>query len=284
MRALAKCIMSGRWQAIIIAFLGFPILSPAAVALVTLRRGALDGAWLLAALLFPSLLFLLVMEEGWLAWLCASIGYSVLIYLAALLIKLYGSWSLCLVLVSAIAMLGAHIVGWSIDLRQDLLGMADLTQMAESERLQFEKLVDLLLEEKVLIPGTALVLAYGVITSLLLARWWQALLYKPGGFREEFHNLRIEPKLVLFSVVLGLALMYVADSGGGMLVFMPPLVVAGLGYGHWWSSQMKMPWVLWVLYVGILVPQWTAMIMMMVMTIGMLDSILDLRKRINDMR
>jgi len=29
------------------------------------------------------------------------------------------------------------------------------------------------------------------VASLLLGRWWQALLYNPGGFRAEFHELRL---------------------------------------------------------------------------------------------
>jgi len=30
-----------------------------------------------------------------------------------------------------------------------------------------------------------------VLLCLLLGRWWQAVLYNPGGFREEFHSLRL---------------------------------------------------------------------------------------------
>lgn len=30
------------------------------------------------------------------------------------------------------------------------------------------------------------------VASLFLGRWWQALLYNPGGFRAEFHELRLE--------------------------------------------------------------------------------------------
>ena len=41
-----------------------------------------------------------------------------------------------------------------------------------------------------------------VLGSLLLARWWQALLYNPGGFREEFHELRLGRNLGGVSVVL----------------------------------------------------------------------------------
>jgi len=29
-----------------------------------------------------------------------------------------------------------------------------------------------------------------LVAALILARWWQAVLFNPGGFREEFHKLR----------------------------------------------------------------------------------------------
>mgnify|MGYP007113695048 CR=1 FL=1 len=43
----------------------------------------------------------------------------------------------------------------------------------------------------VLAAGMFLQLVFG----LLLGRWWQALLYNPGGFRSEFHQLRLYPAL-----------------------------------------------------------------------------------------
>jgi len=33
------------------------------------------------------------------------------------------------------------------------------------------------------------------VSLLILARWLQAALYNPGGFRKEFHSLRIEQKV-----------------------------------------------------------------------------------------
>lgn len=35
------------------------------------------------------------------------------------------------------------------------------------------------------------VLVLGSVAAVLLARWWQALLYRPDGFRREFHALRL---------------------------------------------------------------------------------------------
>lgn len=56
-----------------------------------------------------------------------------------------------------------------------------------------------------------------VLLCLLLGRWWQALLYNPGGFREEFHSLR----LTRWFAVLVLALVV-----GSMVT--PPGIVSDL--------------------------------------------------------
>ena len=50
-----------------------------------------------------------------------------------------------------------------------------------------------------------------LITTLLLARWWQSLLFNPGGFRKEFYSLRL-PSSLLYPTLLGLlALLLVPD-------------------------------------------------------------------------
>ena len=42
-----------------------------------------------------------------------------------------------------------------------------------------------------------------LIATLLLARWWQAALFNPGGFRKEFYALRL-PRVLVFPTLLGL--------------------------------------------------------------------------------
>jgi hypothetical protein len=49
--------------------------------------------------------------------------------------------------------------------------------------------------------------AAGIILNcaicLFLGRWWQALLYNPGGFQQEFHNLRLHNAFAIFTAVVG---------------------------------------------------------------------------------
>ena len=75
MRGLAEFIMRGRWQALAVAVVGagsllFGWLSAAAIALVTLRKGVIDGSWLVLWALLPALLA---------AWMSGDIGSVVLL-------------------------------------------------------------------------------------------------------------------------------------------------------------------------------------------------------------
>jgi hypothetical protein len=45
-----------------------------------------------------------------------------------------------------------------------------------------------------------------VLLSLLMGRWWQAVLFNPGGFRTEFHELRLgQPMAIGALLVFGVA-------------------------------------------------------------------------------
>ena len=76
-----------------------------------------------------------------------------------------------------------------------------------------------------------------VLLSLCLARWWQALAFNPGGFQQEFHQLRLSKLSALFSV-LGLALL--ANSANYAVwawLFVVPIVVAGFALIHGLIAQ-----------------------------------------------
>jgi hypothetical protein len=87
---------------------------------------------------------------------------------------------------------------------------------------------------------TGLLLAIVMLSvtgCLILARWWQALLYNPGGFREEFHALRLgKPSALLLGAVVllgmftegGLRAMALDALPVTLLVFLFP----GLGLMH----------------------------------------------------
>jgi len=87
MRALAEFIMRGRLQAGTIAVLGYiiPLLTPATLALVTLRKGAFEGTVILLFGLFPALLSLMLADGSsvvvWITLLSLVVVYIPALYL-----------------------------------------------------------------------------------------------------------------------------------------------------------------------------------------------------------
>jgi hypothetical protein len=71
------------------------------------------------------------------------------------------------------------------------------------------------------------------VLCLLLARWWQAALFNPGGFGEEFRDLFLPPAAtaLLLIVALALAAMGVQYRAWSMICLVP-LSFAGLALIH----------------------------------------------------
>ena len=86
-------------------------------------------------------------------------------------------------------------------------------QYAPSERAleQFEQAYQFT------IPLLPAIIASGFVVSLiitlLLARWWQSMLFNPGGFREEFHALRML-RVMVFPTLGGLLALLLLPAPG----------------------------------------------------------------------
>lgn len=77
----------------------------------------------------------------------------------------------------------------------------------------------------------------GVMTSLFIGRWWQAMLYNPGGFRAEFQRLRIGRQFSLFAAVVVAIMMMGPEAAARMasdtlIVLMATYLFAGLALAH----------------------------------------------------
>jgi len=280
MRGLAEFIMRGRWQALAVAVLGagsllFGWLSAAAVALVTLRKGVGEGGWLVFWALLPA---------GLAAWMSGDIGSVVL---------LLGTFSLAVVLritVSlAMAVLASVVLGAAGGAGLLLFSGEFLEQLV----LIFSELIgnleanlaeggDVLTLDRPTPSQVAGILAAGnavtAVLSLLLARYWQALLYNPGGFKAEFHRLRLPVGATLgigcVAVVIWLQEPWIS---GWALVWAVPLMFVGFALVHAWvaktqrgSGSLVVFYVMWLFFdpaKGLL------------MGLVMADALLDFRRR-----
>jgi len=266
MRFLATYIMRGRLQAMFVAALSgslatllwvlVPLSLPlswasaAVVGLVTLVQGpfegllAVIGAAVLAGVLFtlgvgtPAPAFGLVLALWLPAWLVAHF------------VRLSGSLSLGLLAVAGVGVLivlGVYlVVGDPTPLlhefvKQDILAAADQSANNANQE-QLKAAMDQLLVPTLtgrLVAGTMI----GWIISLLLARWWQAQLVRPEGFRREFHGLRLGRSAAVAAVLLMVA--PVVIPGGALVaknlawVVGVPFLMQGLAVVHGSLAQQR---------------------------------------------
>ena len=296
MRLLASFVMQGRSQAVmaigVIALLSllFPplsVVSSAAVALVTLRRGLLDGlVVMLLAAAACALLALLVQIDVF-----SVVGFTLLLWLPvwvlALLLRSHGSLALTitvallfglLVIVVYYAQFNDPIVEWR-RLLEPVLQSFNQAQTIEPEQQKI--LLDVLSHWMTGLMAAGFFLQ--LMVSLLLARWWQSLLYNPGGFRSEFHQLRLPRTLALLTV--GVIAMLLLDTGIGspMLDYLAMLLITayllqGLALAHGLRTQLgaNSGWlVAMYILLFIAVPH----MVITLATAGIADAWLDLRSR-----
>ena len=238
MKNLAQFVMRGRRQALLVVLIGastlmFSWISAAVVALVILRQGVAQGVWLLFWALLPAGTLLFIFGDS--GPLATLVGTSVLA------VVLRSTVSLSLTLLASVVLgglTGLAIVAFGGEtLEQMVVFFAEfLTNLEQQIATGGEGAEAIVLQRPsaLQIAGMlGLVNALASVLCLLLARWWQAALYNPGGFGQEFKALQLSPAVTLVLVLPALAL---AASGLDLrtwaVIFALPLTFAGLALVH----------------------------------------------------
>ena len=252
MRALAAYLMRGRIQAIfvtatcaVLALLLPPLsyLSGAGVALVTLRLGSREGVLVMlgAGLALGLLAFAALGNPS------PGIAYVLVIGLPLGLLGwiLRSTQSLALTLSAAAGMgmltvVGVHIftsdtASWWLEILNAVVRPA-LEQAGA--RNDAQQITELLIELSQVLTGLlAAAMMLSLVISLLIGRWWQGMLYNPGGFRQEFHGLHISRVLTL--PLLGVLAVSVLDKGLAgqiaaelLVVLLVLYMIQGLALAH----------------------------------------------------
>ena len=118
------------------------------------------------------------------------------------------------------------------------------------------------------------------VVSLFVSRWWQALLYNPGGFQEEFHGLRLESTVGLsLAILLGAGVLLPDDYRIWVQLASIPLMLAGLALVHYWvKAKVKSSrWLVFV-YFGLIL--YSPIMMALLVLVGLADSFMNLRTRL----
>ncbi|MBG6290596.1 MULTISPECIES: hypothetical protein [Pseudomonas] len=244
MRALAEFVMRGRMQATLVV-VAAAVLQPlfwlgaAAGSLVLLRRGAGDAFGILVWALLPAL--------AW--WYLGDPSVSLVLVGSAVLAQVLRSkvsWNQVML---ASVVLGAVFVLLLSTVSAGLVaGLADafgkaLPQVLAEAKLSPEQMAALQAEMVPTITGLmAASLQTISLLCLMLARYWQAVLFNPEGFGREFRALRLSPGTAV-ALLVGVVALPFAGPAATMLapLCMIPLLFAGIALGHGLAALKKLP-------------------------------------------
>lgn len=281
MIALANFILRGRVQALAVAFIGsfFPLISSATIALVSLCKGAKEG---LLLFLWLSLILVLIQQASTDNPLLAAVSIASLgiMVIAAKVHRHLASWQWTLLATIAISVACAFSFGLLMGSEVTAFLTTVEAMFAAINSKQQDAQISLDLTESMLLGIVATLLAIGSIMSLMLARWWQAGIYNPGGFQKEFHSFKIEAKVAVILVAVLLAGQFMSKSSQiwSDLAALP-LLIAGIALVHFAVKLLDQgrQWLAF-LYVGIILAGKPVTVILLVL--GLTDSLIDLRSRL----
>ncbi|WP_454256281.1 hypothetical protein [Pseudomonas sp. Marseille-Q8238] len=279
MRAIAEFIMRGRVQATLVVVISAALpllfwLSAAASCLVLLRRGPRDAIGILAWAILPALVWWYFGDPRILLVLLSSMGL-------ALMLRAGHSWVRVLLVSMAVGLVFSVVLGAvfrepiaeiAAQLQKLMPQMLDgaYQQLSVDERGRLESLIT-----PVLTGLMAALLQIVSLLCLMLGRYWQALLYNPGGFGREFQALRLPPMLA-FGL---LTAMLIGPNFGAELAMLTPLcsvplafagmaLMHGLGLPRFWLVGL---YVLMLLQLQLVYP--------LLVALAIVDSLIDFRGR-----
>jgi hypothetical protein len=220
----------------VLAILALPlpplsILSAAVVGLITLRKGMQEGGLTLALSgVACAILALLLFSHA-----LTVIGYVLLmwvpVWLLGGLLRSYPALGLALaaaLLMGVVTILGQYLQAQDPAEAWRSVLKPFIDSLVESQLVQPDISDQLLTVMSTWMPGAiAAGFVLQAMAALFLARWWQALLYNPGGFAAEFHQLRLPRAVAVVTLIVGAFVWLVPDAR--LATYLATLLLAGWG-------------------------------------------------------
>ena len=287
MRAIGAYILKGRAQAIgitsfltIISLLLPPLaylLSGVPVSLVTLRHGAVFGLHVIFGSLFVIIvIFAVVAQISPQIALAFAIEIWTPLWLCALVLRFTESQGKLVAAAGGFAALYILITHaltdnvtewWRNNLDKGIAPVLPV-EMAGQYQTVLEEVVPYL---NGMMAGSILV---SMVLTIIVARWWQSILYNPGGFKKEFLVLQL-PRALLIAVLASAGLVGLGEVKPGswivdlLILIMFMYLFQGIATIHRAVVARGMPriWLI-ILYVMIFIPQ----VSLFLACLGMVDS------------
>ena len=281
MRVLAEFIMRGRMQACLVGVFGslLPFVSVSTIGLVTLRKGAAEGFIVSLWVILPLLLSYMFSASS--PFMAVVSGVALInMALVANAHRVTADWNFSLGIATLSGVVLVCLAGLLFQAEMNDF-VNELEEMLATASEQSGQTM-LVLTRNGFLAFVAWVVIFNTVIGLVLSRWWQALLYNPGGFQEEFHMLRLSPKLSLVCLsifIAGLAL------GGNYQLWLRlasiPLLIGGLAIVHYVVQHKSFSlWVLVGMYLGLFL--FGPLLMVLLGALGAADSVMNFRTRLAD--
>jgi hypothetical protein len=295
MISLARFILKGYSQAALVAasmaMLGLllpPVawMSGAAVGLVTLVNGHRNGLLVTAIAGIGTAVFsglILSIPE-------LAIYYVLLVWLpvvmVAVVLRQTVSLVLCLQLIAGVSLFGIIVLyvffpDFGEIWRSSLNMMADDLIANSNGTLDNEQL-QLIIDQVVsLLPGFfASSFMIGTMISLYLARWWQAVIYNPGGFGKEFRAINLGKATAFIALAIAITASLIrADIFNAMVLVVFALYLnQGIAVLHavFAGKQFHAVWLFMIYLLMFFVPH----IVVLLALAGLADTWIDFRRRL----
>lgn len=265
-------------------FLQIPTLSIAAIVVgfITLHRGAKEGFIVACWALLPSIA--ISFYAGLEVFLLEGLGKIIIVYLLATLLGYTNRWSITLqagVLCGVVIVSVSHLAVPDLNVwwLQRLVFLASQLQSMGNLNFSPDELRSLAEQLSYFATGVvvAAILSFDIVL-MLVARAWQALLFNPGGLRQEWYRLRMSYLYagITLVILLGywLRINWLMDI---LPIVLMPFLLAGLSLLHAVLPQkasVRMP-ILILTYLGLLF--FSLYVGVMLMLAAFIDSWFDFR-------
>ncbi|MFU8797733.1 MAG: hypothetical protein ACNA7Y_03435 [Gammaproteobacteria bacterium] len=299
-KKFAEFILQSRFGAILtVVFLVFlPLFRWAGwtvLGLVTLRKGALEGSFVLAGVVLSVIVagFLMsinplppgMSRDLMVFGMAGILATGLWVWILANVLRNTASWSRVFQVVmwvglSVVALVQliypeVAVTWWLPIVKENLVRMQkSLPEMTISDGLS-TKIATLMT------GGYATLTLLAALFGLWVARWLQALLYNPGGLGQELMTIRLGVLEAAIAVMITLWIM----MGDEALVigFVPVIglvfIVAGFSLVHRLLGMMKKPWIGAAAFYIILFVLFRYMIFFLI-SLALIDAVVNVRKRL----
>ena len=285
-------IIGGMFAAFVIGIAGIII-----AAFVTLRKGAFEGVLVTAAATIPYFLIYASQYSGnnlLVYGVVVAVASNLLTFMFAVLLRQYENWSLVLDLAIVV---GVIIVGmvhfaypdiqnwWATQMiasvNKTTESLSEIQQQTSTQSY-IDAVADTVAAVKPFVTGfITLIVLLSALMPVLIARWWQAVMFNPGGLRKELYQVRLSYFVgFIFVGCMALALFGNATAQDMMPVIIGSYCIAGLSLLHALLGATELWW-LWLAFIYLGLIFLSFLVAIIIAFIALMDTSIDFRKRLH---